>query len=70
MSTKGCSGLFSFYLKLELCICQNKQRPDFYTLTETRFTNNSNLNKVKKNPKHPFVDIGKTEKCAKFQQKC
>ena len=50
MSTKGCSGLFSFYLKFELCICQNKQRPDFYTLTETRFTNNSNLNKVKKIP--------------------
>ena len=27
------------------------------------------LNKTKKNPTHPFVDIGKTETCAKFQQK-
>ena len=26
-------------------------------------------NKQKKNPKHPFVDIGKKETCAKFQQK-
>ena len=27
------------------------------------------LNKITKNPKHPFVDIGKQETCGKFQQK-
>ena len=27
------------------------------------------LNKIKKNPTHPFVDIGKKGMCAKFQQK-
>ena len=27
------------------------------------------LNKIKKNPTHPFEDIDKTETCAKFQQK-
>ena len=27
------------------------------------------LNKMKKNPEHPFVDIGKYETRAKFQQK-
>ena len=25
--------------------------------------------KIKKNPEHPFVDIGKQETCAEFQQK-
>ena len=27
------------------------------------------LNEIKKNPTHPFVDIGKNKTCAKFQQK-
>ena len=27
------------------------------------------LNKIKKSPAHPFVDIGKYVKCAKIQQK-
>ena len=27
------------------------------------------LMKIKKNPEHPFVDIGKQETCAEFQQK-
>ena len=27
------------------------------------------LNKILKNPKHPFVEIGRKETCAKFQQK-
>ena len=50
-------------------ICQTKKRPGFYTLTGTRFINNSRSNQNKRNPTHPFVDIGKTETCAKFQQK-
>ena len=43
--------------------------PGFYTLTETRFINNSRSKQNLKNPTHPFVDIRKTETCAKFQQK-
>ena len=35
------------------------------------FANNSRSkqNNKKKNPDHPFVDIGQQETCAKFQQK-
>ena len=44
-------------------ICQNKKRPGFYTLAETRFIINSRSKQKKKNAKHPFVDIGKAEKC-------
>ena len=50
-------------------ICQNQKRPGFYTLTETRFINNSRSKQNKKNPEYHFVGIGKTETCAKFQQK-
>ena len=49
-------------------------QPGFCECVETRcfliLTNNLELNKKKqKNPKHPFVDIGKWETCGKFQQK-
>ena len=33
------------------------------------FANNSRSKQNKKNPAHPFVDIGKIETYAKFQQK-
>ena len=33
------------------------------------FANNSRSKRNKKNPGHPFVDIGKREVCVKFQQK-
>ena len=33
------------------------------------FGNNSRSKQNKKNPAHPFVDIGKQEKYAKFHQK-
>ena len=33
------------------------------------FTNTSRTKQNKKNPEHPFVEIGKQETCAKFQQK-
>ena len=46
-----------------------KPRPGFYTLTETRFIIDSRFKETKKNPTYPFVYIGKTETCAKFQQK-
>ena len=68
MSTKECSGFF-FILFGTLVICQNKETPGFYTLTETRFINNSKSKQNLKNPTHSFVDTRKTETCGKFQQK-
>ena len=61
-------GIF-FILFRTWVICQNIKRPGFYTLTETRFINNSRSKQNKKNSEQPFVDIGKTETCAKFKQK-
>ena len=61
-------GFFSFCLKLELS-AKIKKRPGFYILTETRLSITQDLNKIKKkNPTHPFADIGKTETCGKFKQ--
>ena len=67
MSTKGCAGFFLFCLELELfdkikkdLVSTHSQKPDL-SITQDQ-------NKTKKNPKHPFVDIGKTETCAKFRQ--
>ena len=33
------------------------------------FPNNARFKQNKKNPDHPFADIGKQEECAKFQKK-
>ena len=68
MSTKGCMGFFKFCLELEL-FAKIKKIPGFYRLTETRFINNSRSKQNKKNFSHHFVNIGKTETCAIFQQK-
>ena len=68
MSTKWCVGFFLFCLELAL-FAKIKKKPGFYTLTETRFINNSRSKQNKKKSHTPFVDIGKTEPCAKFQQK-
>ena len=68
MSTKGCTEFFLFCLELRV-ICLNQKGPGFCTLTQIRFFNNTRSNQNKKNPEHPFVDIGKTETWAKFQQK-
>ena len=68
MSKKWRVQFFLFCLELEL-FAKIKRIPDFYTLTETSFINNSRSKQNIKNPKHSFVDIGKTETCAKFQQK-
>ena len=43
--------------------------PGFYTLTETRFINNSRSKQSKKYVEYIFVDIVKQEMYAKFQQK-
>ena len=39
MSTKGCFGFF-ILLRTQV-ICQNQERPGFYTLRETRFITNA-----------------------------
>ena len=68
MPSKGCWGLFLFSLDFE-SLDKIKKRPGFYTVTETRFINNSRHKQNKKDSTHPSVDFGKTETCAKFQQK-
>ena len=65
---EGVRDFLKICLELEL-ICKNLKRPGFYTLTETRFINNSRSTQNKKNPEHSFVGISNTETCAKFQQK-
>ena len=48
-------------------------KPGFCECVETRvffiLANNSSSKQNKKNREHAFVDIGKQETCAKFQQK-
>ena len=66
MSTKGCVVFFT--LLRTWVICQNKKQSGFYTVTETTFINNSRSKQNKKNHTHLFVDIRKTETCAKLQQ--
>ena len=59
---------YLFCLELEL-FAKILKSPGFHTLTETRFINNARYKQNKKDPTYPFVDFGKTETCAKFQQK-
>ena len=61
-------GFFLFCLELELfakikkyLVSTHSQKP---VLSITQ-----DLNNIKKNPTHTFVDIRKTETCGKFQQK-
>ena len=61
------SEFLSFCLDLELFA--KIKGPGFYTLTDTRFFNNSGSKQNKKNSEHTFVDTGKQERCSKFQQK-
>ena len=70
VSTKGCSGFFLFCLELELfakikkdLVSTHSQKPGL------SITQDLSKIKKKKNPKHAFVVIGKTETCAKFHQK-
>ena len=68
MSTKGWVGFFLFYLDLELLAKIKKDlvsTHSFFTLLLIT----QDLNKIKKNPTHPFVDITKKKTCVKFQQK-
>ena len=49
------------------------KKPGFSKCAETKtfliFANNSKSKQSKRNPEHPFVDVGKKETCVKFQQK-
>ena len=57
MSTKACVGFFLSYLDLELFAKIRKDlvsTHSFFTLLITQ-----DLNKIKKDPTHPFVDITK-----------
>ena len=68
MSTKICVGFFLFYLDLELFAKIKKDLVStlsFFTILLI----SQDLNKIKKNPIHPFVDIITEKTCAKFQQK-
>ena len=65
---KRISGIF-FILVRSWVINKNVKRPGFYTLVFYIFINNSRSKQNKKSPRHPSVDIGKKETCAKFQQK-
>ena len=68
MLTKGCVGLFLFCLELELFAKIKKYLASTHS-EKPSLSMTQNLNKIKKNPTHPLVDIRKTETCAKFQQK-
>ena len=59
----------SFILFRSLVICKKLKRPGFYTLAFYILLITQDLNKNKKNPEHPFVDIIKWKTCSKFQQK-
>ena len=58
MSTKGCVGFFLFYLDLELFAKIKKDLVSAH-LFFTILIMNQDLNKIKKNPTYPFVDITK-----------
>ena len=65
---KGCGGFFLFCLELELfakikkyLVSTHSEKPGLLITQD--------LNKIKKNPEHLFVDVRKTEACAKFQEK-
>ena len=68
MSTKGCVGFSLFHVDLEFfakILKDQVSTHSFFTLLLiTR-----DLNKIKKIPTHPFVDITKQKTSAKFQQK-
>ena len=51
-------GIFSILFR-SWVICQNKKRPGFYTPQKPGLLTTQDLNKIKKNPEHPFVDFGK-----------
>ena len=65
---KRVCGIFLFYLDLELFAKIKKDLVSTYSFF-TLSVITQDLNKIKKNPTNPFVDITKQKTCAKFQQK-
>ena len=58
MSTKGCVGFFLFYLDLELFAKIKKDLVSTHSFFALLLIT-QDLNKTKKNPTHPFVEITK-----------
>ena len=67
MSTKECEWFFNFCLELELFAKIKKYLVSTHS-QKLRSSITQDLNNNKKNLTHSFVDIRKTETCAKFQQ--
>ena len=60
----------SFILSRSWFINKNVKRPVFYALLFfTYLLITQDLNKIKENPRHSFVNTDKEKKCAKFQKK-
>ena len=66
MSTKVFSGIF-FILFRSLVIRQNEKDLVSTHSQKSGLSITQDLNKIKKNPEHPFENIVKSETCAKFQ---
>ena len=56
MSTKGCVGFFLFCLNLDLFAKIKKDQVSTHSLI-TFLLITQDINKIKKNPEDPFVDI-------------
>ena len=75
MPTKVCSGFFLFCLDFKLYAKSEKDLVFAHvcTLMDTRFLIflliTQDLKKIKKNPKHYFVYIAKSETCANIKKK-
>ena len=65
---KSVFGMF-FILFRTWFICQNQNYLVSPHSQKPGLSITQDLNKIKENPGEPFVNIGKTEMCAKFQQK-
>ena len=68
MSTKACAGFFLFCLDLELFAKIKKDLVSTNSILILLLIT-QDLNKIKKYPEHPFVDIINYKTCTKFQQK-
>ena len=65
-----CGSLFCFFFCLEIELFVKIKNYLFSTHSQKPVLSIiQDLNKIDKNPTHPFVDISKTETCEKFQQK-
>ena len=64
---KGVRDFLKFCLGLELFAKIKKGLVSTHS-QKSGLSITQDLNKVKENPEQPFVDIGKKETCAKFQQ--